>query len=377
MRHHRYLWGAAFVALASAAIAADFSMLREAVVKVSRQTLDGYSFDAPAGAENDVPTIFVWSDNKVSYGRTGAGKIPLKFHVRARQQCTGEWEQHQLPFIYVGDQHWPGDGAGKPILQQEGHEYAALLQVQLDKVEFAPGFSRDQAIQRCNLVVAGHAKDGKLPADLLREGFWIKVDNAVRASIKPGCVDRCDKKVGFCEDLFAGGEIFRLPVWLRCMPTGYVETHRLPPEPHRTKPEGQRLPGTFRSIDLEAVNSPLKHECPATVVFRGKIQSNRAVKGSYRFVGSDGYSTSAFPYSLPDNGEQSVSRQRRVELPAGTGGLTAAGGGIWPRAVNGWLQLEVTEDGPDARTHRSERASFRVDCLKPGDPTKTLRRPGG
>jgi len=382
-RHSHLILAASAVAIAAAAALAShpkFSSIGIAVFKASQRTLNGYTFDDPSGGEKAVPTIFVWSDNKVSYGRAEQGKIPLRFNLRATQICLGgEWNQYQLPHIYVGDQHWPAAAAAKPILRQEGHVYDALLEVQLDKVEFAPGFSRHQAIQQCNLVVAGHAKDGNLPAELLKEGFWIKAEGAVRARVKPGCVDRCDR-IGFCEDDYAGSEIAALPVWIRCMPTGYTEAHRLPPEPHRlppephrAKPEAHRLAGTFRSIDLEAVNSPLKHTCPATVVFKGKFQANQNVKGTYRLVGSDGYASPQYPFSLADGGERSVSWQRRVELPSPAGGgLASAGGGSWPKRVTGWLQLEVSPSDAAGEPRRSPRAAYEVLCE---NPQGTLKRP--
>jgi len=364
MKHPPHLITAACVAaLASAALASHpkFSSLGSAVIKATQRSRDGYAFDVPTGGENAVPTILVWSDNTVSYSRAEQGKVPLRFNVRAAQTCTGnEWSQYQLPYVSIGDQHWPGPAAGKPILQQEGHVYPVSLAVPLDRVEFAPGFSRAQAVQQCNLVVAGHARDGKLPANLLKEGFWVRADGAVRASVKPGCVDRCDR-IGFCEDAYAGAEPTTLPVWIHCMPTGYVATHRLPPEPHRTKPEGHRLPGTFRSVELEAVNSPLRHSCPATVVFRGRFVVNRAVKGSYRLVGSGGYASPEYPFSLADGGERSVSWQRRVELPSPTGGgLAAAGGGSWPKRAAGWLQLEVSAGDAAEQPRRSPRADYEV-----------------
>lgn len=375
MQHPSYLIAAASVAaLATAALASHpkFSSIGAAVVKATQRTVDGYTFDVPSGGENAVPTILVWSDNKVSYSRAQQGKMPLRFNVETAQVCLGsEWDQYRLPHVYIGDQHWPGPADGKPILQQEGHVYPVHLDVQLDKVEFAPGFSRAQAVQQCNLVIAGHARDGKLPAGLLKEGFWVKADGAVRASVAPGCVDRCDR-IGFCEDLYAGGEPATLPVWVHCMPTGYVESHRLPPEPHRTKPEPQRLAGTLRSVDLEAVNSPLKRTCPATVVFRGKFVVNRAVKGSYRLVGSDGYSSPEYPFSLADGGERSVSWQRRVELPAPAGGgLAAAGGGSWPKRATGWLQLEVMPSDPGESVRRSARAEYEVLCENPQGTLRT------
>lgn len=378
-RNHLYLVAAtATVAAAALAATPKFASIGLGTIKATQKTLDGYSFDVPSGAENEVPTIFVWSDNKVGYSRAEQGKIPLRFPVRVSQQCAGEYEQYQLPYVSIGDKLWPGGGggAGKPILQKEGHVYPALLEVQLDKVQFAPGFSRAQAVQQCNLVIAGQAKDGKLPAGLLKEGFWIKTNGAVRASVKPGCVDKCDR-IGFCEDFYAGSEPTTLPVWVHCMPTGYTEGHRLPPETHRTKPEAQRLPGLFRAIDLEAVNSPLRHECPATVVFRGKFQSNKPVKGSYRLVGSGGYASPSYPFSLADDGERSVSWQRRVELPAASGGaLVAASEGSWPRKVEGWLQLEVDPDTPGEETRRSGRANYEVLCEKPPNPQATIKSNG-
>jgi hypothetical protein len=139
------------------------------------------------------------------------------------------------------------------------------------------------------------------------------------------------------------------------------------------KPEAHRLAGLIRRVELGAVNSPLKHVCPATVVFRGKFQSNRAVKGSYRLVGSGGYASPTYPFSLPDDGERSVSWQRRVEVPATTGGLASPGAGSWPRKVAGWLQLEVMVDEPSAETRRSGRADYEVNCQKPPSPQGTIR----
>ncbi|HXG81916.1 MAG TPA: hypothetical protein VNJ05_08960, partial [Sphingomicrobium sp.] len=113
--------------------------------------------------------------------------------------------------------------------------------------------------------------------------------------------------------------------------------------------------------------------CPATVVFRGRIRSNASVSGTYRLVGSGGYASPAYPFSLASNGERSIASQRRVELPAGSGGLAAPGGGTWPRIVRGWLQLEVALTHPDARVLRSPQADYEVRCLKPPSPGGTLR----
>ena len=140
---------AATAALAAAALASHpkFSNIGAAVVKATQRTVDGYTFDVPSGGENAVPTILVWSDNKVSYSRAQQGKMPLRFNVETAQVCLGsEWDQYRLPHVYIGDRHWPGPADGKPILRQEGHTYHASLEVQLNRVEFAPGFSRAQAV---------------------------------------------------------------------------------------------------------------------------------------------------------------------------------------------------------------------------------------
>lgn len=332
MIRRRHLFATAAVVVATAAMAAPFGMIRLATVKVTREVFNSYASDKPVGGENAVPTVHVFSSDKLSYSHVGAGNIKSTFNLEFRQVCAGGgWKQYRLPHVYIGDQQWPGAGDGKPILQPDTALYKATLNVAGNQLELNPNLD---PVKQCNSVVTAHTFDGKPPAELLKNGFWIRTEEGVKARISPGCV-KPTKCVGFCEDQYAGSETIWLPVWINCLPTGYVEMHRVPPEPHRTKPEAQRLPGTFRSIDLAAVNSPLKHVCPATVVFRGKVVANRAIKGRYRFVGSDGYATSDFPFSLPDNGEQSVSRQRRIELPAGPGGIASPGGGAWPRTVNG------------------------------------------
>jgi hypothetical protein len=365
-----YLSAAFLAVVATAALAAPFSSIWLATVKTTREVLNLYASDKPAGGENAVPTVFVFSTDKLSYSHVGAGQVPTTFNVRFRQVCAGGgWKQVRLPNVYIGDQQWPQAGDGKPILQVDGSLYQATLKVASGKLELNPNLD---PVKRCNAVVAAHTFGGKPPAELLQNGFWIRTEEGVRAKLSPGCV-KPNKCVGFCEDFYAGTELFWLPVWINCLPTGYKETHRLPPEPHRTKPEGHRLAGVIRLVDLRAVNSPLKHRCPATVVFRGKFQANRAAQGSYRLVGSDGYASPAYPFGLPDDGERSVSWQRRVEVPAAAGGLAAPGAGSWPRKVTGWLQLEVTVAQPEAETRRSERATYEVHCEKPASPQGTIR----
>ena len=361
--------GAALVAVSTAAIAATFGMIRLATVKTTREVLNFYASDKPVGGENAVPTIHVVSLDKVSYDHVATG-LNSTANLEFRQVCAGGgWKQYRIPHVYVGDQQWPGTGDGKPILQPDTALYKATLKVRGSALELNPGLD---AVKRCNAVINAHTFNGKLPADLLKNGFWIRHEDGIRAKISPGCV-KPTNCVGFCEDQYAGQESHWLPVWINCVPTGYVETHRLPPEPHRTKPEPQRLPGVFRSILLEAVNSPLNHICPATVVFSGKLQSNAAVAGSYRLVGSGGYASPSYPFSLGVNGEKSISWQRRVEIPSATGGLANPGGGSWPKIVDGWLQLEVTPNTPGTEIRRSPRADYRVNCLKPPSPGGTLR----
>lgn len=362
-RHNLYLATAAVALAATAALAAPFGSIWLATVKTSREVLNFYASDRPVGGENAVPTVFVFSSDKVSYSHVGAGSIKTTLNLRFRQVCAGDgWKPYRLPSVYIGDQQWPQAGDAKPILQDDGFVYQATLKVASGKLELNPNLD---PVKRCNAVVAAHSFGGKPPAELLKNGFWIKTEEGVRARLSPGCV-KPNKCVGFCEDFYAGSEIFWLPVWTLCTPTGYKDTHRLPPEPHRTKPEPHRLPGTFRSIDLDAVNSPLKHACPTTVVFRGKFVANRAVKGSYRLIGSGDYASPSYPFSLADGGERSVSWQRRVEIPSPTGGgLAATGGGAWPKRVTGWLQLELSTDDATSETRRSPRADYEVLCENP------------
>jgi hypothetical protein len=77
-------------------------------------------------------------------------------------------------------------------------------------------------------------------------------------------------------------------------------------------------------------------------------------------------------------GGQAVERngalwQRRVELPNTMESMTMRGAPVWPKPVNGWLQLEVMPDVPNAEAHRSARANYRVDCLKPPSAQERLK----
>ena len=78
-------------------------------------------------------------------------------------------------------------------------------------------------------------RQGKPPGALLQNGFWIKVDNAVPASITPACqlTERKRRKLFGDPPKFPTGWGGKLPVYIRCMPTGYVQTKGPPPRPGR------------------------------------------------------------------------------------------------------------------------------------------------
>lgn len=366
MLRNRYLCSAALVGVATAAIASSIATLQLNEPKTTARNLDGYSFQEPVGGADAVPTIFVVSDNKTSYSRVGFNDKRLRFNIRYSRDCTGNYTAFAPPHVIIGDQIWPKDDSWKQHgIPPEGIVHATAINVLRENLKLD---AKADPVRRCNTVVTDYTLQGKLPAKLLSQGFWVRVDNVAPARLNPQCAVKNGPIASIRE--------FILPVWINCMPTGYTAGHRLPPEPHRTKPEAHRLPGVFRSIDLAAVNSPLKHLCPATVVFKGKFQANRAVKGKYRLIGSGGYSSPSYPFSLAENGERSVSWQRRVELPAATGGLASPGAGTWPRSVTGWLQLEVTASEASAQPQRSGQAAYRVDCLKPPSPGDTLRSGG-
>jgi len=369
-RYAKYFAAASLVGIATAALAYPVTNLRDAIAKATKRTLNGYTFDEPVGGSAAVPTVFVFSDDKVSYSRIGYNDKRLHFAVRATQQCEGDkWSQSGVPRIQIGDRFWPS-GGGKPILKPEGAEYQVALDVLREQLSLPANLS---AVQRCNQVVTDYTLQGKLPGALLQQGFWIKVDNMATARITPGCDYHPSKKGIFDEPpQIAQSSEAKLPVWLRCMPTGYVVTKGPPTRPGR--PASDFPP--IKSVDLGAVNSPLNHTCPATVIFKGRFEAGRAIKGSYRLTGSDGYSTPTYPFELAGGAARSISWQRRVELPNTMGSMTMGGAPAWPRPVNGWLQLEVTPDVPNAEVHRSARANYRVNCLKPPSAQDQLKTKG-
>jgi hypothetical protein len=368
-RYAKYLAAASLVGIATAALAYPLVSLREAIAKITQRTLNGYSFGEPEGGSAAVPTVFIFSDDKVSYSRIGFNDKRLHFPVRVTQQCEGDkWSQERVPRIEIGDRLWPS-GGGKPIIRPEGAEYQVALDVLREQLDLPSALS---AVQRCNQVVTDYTLQGKLPGGLLQQGFWIKVDNMATVTVTPGCDYHPSKKGLFDEPpQLAQSSSFKVPVWLRCMPTGYVVTKGVPPRPGKPVSDYDII----KNVELSAVNSPLRHTCPATVIFKGRFQAGLARKGRYRLVGSDGYASPTYPFDLAVSAIRSVSWQRRVELPNTMGSMTMGGAPVWPKPVNGWLQLEVMPDVPNAETHRSARANYRVDCLKP--PSAQDRLKGG
>ena len=369
-RYAKYL-AATTVVVAAAAIAYPTATLRLTTTKANSVTLNGYTFAEPAGGSAAVPTIFVFADDKIHYNRIGFRDKKLHFDLQATQSCSGDrWSRKGSPTISVGDQHQVGSVGGKPVGGDADLIYHARLDVLLEKIKTSSGLGLP--VERCNAVITDYTLQGKLPGALLQKGFWIKADDALVANLNTNC-SYDNKKVGF--DLppqISPAIEFKLPAWLRCMPTGYVVT-KGPPERHG-KPLSE-FP-SIKSVELAPVNSPLNHACPATVIFKGRFEAGRAIKGNYRLIGSDGYSSPTYPFTLAGGATRSVSWQRRVELPNTMGTLTAGGTSSWPRPVDGWLQLEVNVDEPNAEPHRSTRANYRVNCLKPPSPQDTLKSNG-
>jgi hypothetical protein len=340
------------------------------------QRINGYAFQQPVGGSDVAPTIFVFSDNRTRYSRIGYRDKSANFRLRATFECMGDWSHEGMgnPEIRVGRstsyRSASRGGGGKPIYA-EGAPFYAVATVPLDDLQLPADLN---PVHRCNSVVEDYSLQGKPPGGLLQKGFWIKVDNAVPASITPACRRRERQRPVFGNppQVSAPGFETRLAVYIRCMPTGYVQTKGPPPRPGR--PLSEYL--SIKAVDLTAVNSPLRHGCPATVIFKGMFDAGRAIKGNYRLIGSDGYASSAYPFSLAAGATKSVSWQRRVELPSTIGGLTAGGSSSWPRPVTGWLQLVVNVDEANAEPRRSPRAVYRVDCLKPPSPQGTLKSNG-
>jgi len=355
----RFLIFASLAGLAAVGLAREVGIgnTLKLIVPTTSELHNGYHFEAPVGGSEAAPTIFVFSDDKVSYSRIGYHDKKLHFKVRATQECLGDrWTQSGPPSIRVGKGGWPS-GGGKPITNPEAVPYNLKIDVPLEDLRLPANFD---PVRRCNTVVQDYTLSGKKPGALLSQGFWIRVNDVVPASLSAACTYHEGRKKVFGDPpQLPPGVDTKFPVWLRCMPTGYVETKGPPPRPGKPLSEYPSI----KSVDLAAVNSPLSHTCPANVIFKGKFETGRAIKGRYRFLGSDGYTSPTYPYALAAGATKSVTWQRRIELPNTMGTMTMGGAASWPRSVTGWLMLEVMADEPNAQPHRS-RVGYEVRCQR-------------
>jgi hypothetical protein len=200
------------------------------------RTVNGYSYEEPIGGSAVAPTIFVVSDNRLRYSRVGYRDKTANLKLRATFECMGAWshEGKGNPEIRVGrsTSYRSADrGGGGKAIYAEGAPFTVLATVAQDDLRTPANLN---PVQRCNAVVEDYTRQGKPPGALLQNGFWIKVDDAVPASITPACILRERKKPGFADPpKFPTGWEGRLPVYLRCMPTGYVQTKGPPPRPGR------------------------------------------------------------------------------------------------------------------------------------------------
>jgi len=352
----RFLLAASGLGLATLVAAREMGVGNSLRLALGTQakTVNGYSYEEPVGGADVVPTIFVFSDDKLRYSRVGYRDKPVNFRLRATFECMGAWSHEGMgnPSIQVGrsTKYRSADrgGGGKPIYA-EGAPFNVIVSVPADDLRTPANLN---PVHRCNAVIEDYTSQGKPPGALLQNGFWIKVDNAVPASITPACTltERERRRLfGNPPKLSAPGWEGRLPVYLRCMPTGYVQTKGPPPREGRPASESRAA-----TLELHATNSPLRHTCPATVVFQGKIHAHRFLKGTYRLVGSGNYASSSYPFDLAAGAERSISWQRRVDLPTLHQG--------WPRRASGWLQLEITTNETNPQTQRSARALYDVSC---------------
>lgn len=201
------------------------------VVPTSFVERNGYRFEAPTSSEV-APTIFVFSDNKLSYSRIGYHDKKLHFRVAATQECLGDrWTQTGVPQIRVGKQSWPS-GGGKPIVKPEAVPYNITIDVALEDLRLPARFD---PVKRCNTVIQDYTLSGKRPGALLQQGFWVRVNDAVPASLVTSCQYHAKKRTGIFDEppQLPPGVDTRFPVWLRCMPTGYVQTKGPPPRTGR------------------------------------------------------------------------------------------------------------------------------------------------
>jgi len=223
-----------FTALGAAALARDIGVgtTMKLIVPTTSQFKNGYRYDEPVGGSSAAPTVFVFSDNKLSYSRVGYHDKPLRFKVHATQECLGDrWEQTGVPSIRIGRHVWPS-GGGKPIVKPEAVPYDLMIEVPLEEARLPANLD---AVRRCNTVLQDYTLSGKKPGALLSTGFWIRVNDMVPASLSASCKYREKKRDGVFADppQLPPGVDTKFPVFLRCMPTGYVQTKAAPPRKGR------------------------------------------------------------------------------------------------------------------------------------------------
>jgi hypothetical protein len=228
----RVIWIASLAGLAAAGFAREIGVgnTLKLIVPTSFVERNGYRFEAPTSSEV-APTIFVFSDDKLRYSRVGYHDKRLHFKVQVTQECLGDsWTQSGPPEVRVGMGKWPS-GGGKPITKPEAVPYNLTIDVPLEDLRLPAGFD---PVKRCNTVIQDYTLSGKRPGALLQQGFWIRVNDAVPASLSPGCTHHEKRKVGFGSPPQLPRSVdARFPVFLRCMPTGYVQTKAPPPRTGR------------------------------------------------------------------------------------------------------------------------------------------------
>jgi len=238
-RHAKYLVLTMLAGVTAVAAAREMGVgnsLRLAFESVP-QKINGYAFEQPVGGSEVAPTVFVFSDNRTRYSRVGYRDKNANLRMRATFECIGDWSHEGMgnPAIRVGrstSYHSASKGGGGKPIYAEGAPFYVVATAPVDDLQLPADLN---PVHRCNAVVDDYTLQGKVPGGLLQKGFWIKVDNAVPASITPACKLRERKKPGFGDPprISAPGFETRLPVYIRCMPTGYVTTKGPPPRQGR------------------------------------------------------------------------------------------------------------------------------------------------
>ncbi|HEX7295039.1 MAG TPA: hypothetical protein VF251_04745 [Pyrinomonadaceae bacterium] len=210
----------------------------------------------------------------------------------------------------------------------------------------------------CNQELARRSGLGESRTELLRKGFDVDVPGAYEGYLSVTCHKA---KPGFYEDPDYGAKS-RLPVTIRCMPTGY--------KPPRTKVEPQRTAVPDPPIEsLAVVAEPSEtqgRQCPVSVTFRGKITPGQETtyttfNTKYRFVGENNFSTDWLPVSVRRGETKTVIWRRSINAPENdrAGSFKTPGGRVKIPVYRGWMLLEIML--PNG-TKRSERTAFSVDC---------------